>query len=128
MKIRKFFGHQKEDQGKHTLIFDYDSIIIRILSHLTNIVSCCTNVIISGIGIVTSFLARVIKNPSPAKKYTAIRFFYKPLTYKGTDLDQQVDRLMRFQEFLAENDKGRLFGGQSGYFEGRFFFQGTFCK
>jgi len=41
-------------------------------------------------------------------------------------LDQQVDRLMRFQEFLAENDKGRLYGGSSGYFEGRLIFSGTF--
>jgi len=68
-----------------------------------------------GIGVVTSFKARVIQNPSKSKKYTRVAMRYKKLKFTDADLDVQVKLLMRWQNFLADNDNGRLFGGQNQY-------------
>jgi len=70
-----------------------------------------------GIGIITNFVARIIQNPSPTKKYTRFFIFFEPFTdtKSKTQLDTQVEMLMRFQKLCYENPQGVLFGGSAEY-------------
>jgi len=96
----------------------------------------------SGIGIITNFWARIIKNPSRTKKFTKFLLIYDTFKFKDDGLENQVEIVMRFQEFLAENDESRLFGGRHQFlgrapridpnadpppfFEGSVLIEGTF--
>mmetsp|Transcript_39272 Transcript_39272/g.44870 ORF Transcript_39272/g.44870 Transcript_39272/m.44870 type:complete len:757 (+) Transcript_39272:91-2361(+) len=70
-----------------------------------------------GIGIITNFEARIIQNPSPTKKITRFYIIYEPFTdtKSKTQLDTQVEMLMRFQKLCYENPQGVLFGGSAEY-------------
>mmetsp|Transcript_25844 Transcript_25844/g.27788 ORF Transcript_25844/g.27788 Transcript_25844/m.27788 type:complete len:783 (+) Transcript_25844:76-2424(+) len=71
-----------------------------------------------GIGVITSFVARIIENPSPTKKFTRFRVYLQPFTNATdeTQIETQVESLMRFQKLTYHNPNGVRFGG--GYLAG----------
>ena len=74
-------------------------------------------------------MARIIQNPSPTKKSTRFFITFESFTdnKSKTQLDTQVEILMRFQKLCYENPKGVLFGGTTVYNNKQYEISGTFC-
>jgi len=67
-----------------------------------------------GIGVITSFVARIIENPSPTKKFTFFKVYLQPFTNAANDtqVETQLLSLMRFQKLTYDNPNGVLVGGE----------------